>query len=81
MLILDHNACMLTERSSADPSETVFQWAVPLEQDCTEIVLYSVLKSMRKRLSDGSALDRPLRTTDSRQVLGHLSCQLHEKHS
>ena len=32
---------------------------MPLERDCSEIVLCSVLKSVRRGLSDGSALDRP----------------------
>ena len=35
------------------------RWTVPLERDCVGIVLYSVLKSVRWGLSDGSALDRP----------------------
>ena len=32
---------------------------MPLERDCWEIVLYFVLKSMHRSLTDGSALDRP----------------------
>ena len=33
---------------------------MPLERDCREILLYSELKGMHGRLSDGSALDYPL---------------------
>ena len=38
-----------TERSIADPSETVFQWEMncALDRECVGIVLYSVLKSVR----------------------------------
>ena len=32
---------------------------MPVERDCREIVLYSVLKSLHRGLSDGFALDRP----------------------
>ena len=35
------------------------RWTVPLERECVGIVLYSVLKSVRWGLSDGSALDQP----------------------
>ena len=31
---------------------------MPLERDCRKIVLYSVLKSVRRDFSDGSALDQ-----------------------